>query len=239
MSAKELIANAAAFTVLAFVGSTGVWQIWLHFCETRPKPLPRLSPNELVKRLCLNNAKVIDDIYAIANRQLEVEDRREANLSSKAATLLSASGVSLTFVLGFAALFAQKSDFFKSLPSLARKCVFLFYLGSFFAGLLASGCAAWSLRVRKSKTVSEADVFGSILRDAESADTDDVGTAMYRRYLVAHIWQVYTDTFDVHESRARTLWYGQLSFVAFLLTLIPPALGVAYAVVNTVSSGPG
>lgn len=234
MSAKEVIANLATSVVLLFVGGTGVSLLREHFVGSRPKPPPRLTPDELVQRLCLNNSQVVGDIYAIANRQLEVEDRREAGLSSKAATLLSASGVSLTFVLGFAALFAQQPAFFKSLPSWGRTCVLLFYVGSFFAGLLASIFAAWSLRVRKNRTISEGDVFGSILRDAEAAEDDDQGTAVYRRYLVAHIWQVYTSTFDVHESRARALWYGQVAFVVFLGTLIPPAIGVAYALVNTV-----
>lgn len=195
-----------------------------------------MAPKELVERLRLNNPRVVEDVYAIANRQLEVEDRREASLSTKATTLLTASGVSLTFVLGFAALFAQSPKFFEPLPRWGRNCVLAFYAISFIAGLVASIFAADSLRVRESRTVSEADVFGDILRDADAEVDDTTGTTIYRRYLVAHLWQIYTDTFDIHEARARALGRGQAFFVLFLVALMPPAAGVVYALAKTVGS---
>lgn len=236
---KQAVANLATTLVLSFIGLTTVWLVRKHFYS---KSTPaRLTPDDLVQRMRLNNSQVVSEIYSLANRQLEVEDGRDASLSSKAATLLSASGVSLTFVLGFAALFAQKKDFFDPVPGWARACMLLFYAVSFFAGLGASIFAAESLRVRgKYRTISEGDVLGEILRDAENAcnpqgEPDDaLGATIYKRFLVAHLWQIYTTSFDIHEDRARVLWRGQLSFVIFLVTLVPPALGVAYAMAKAI-----
>ncbi|WP_147468404.1 hypothetical protein [Corallococcus interemptor] len=55
------------------------------------------------------------------------------------------------------------------------------------------------------------------------------GTAYYRRFMTAHIWQIARTHFDIHEAKAKRIKIGQGLFFVFLLMLA--AIGVSLTIV--------
>lgn len=178
---------------------------------------------EIVERLRLSSTELVADVYALANRQLDVEDKRETNLNGKAVSLLSASGVSVTVTFALGGVLAQRPELLELLAPAGttwRVVLALSYAAAVFFGILAGVLAVLALKISAYVTVAEPDVFGDELRrsDEEGACA---GQARYRRYLTAHLWQIYRANFRKHERKARKILFGQISFLVFLTLLIP------------------
>lgn len=201
-----------------------------------------LPSDELVKRLRLSSQDLVADLYSIARDQLAAEDRRESNLNTKAVALLAAAGLSITVCSTFGSVLLEQ------LGSLAwawlRYVAVGLYAVTLGCGLAAALFAVKSLLVRKShRGIDEQEVFNeAVLADADNAgNPEQVGdspsvndpkpgsaSAIYRRFMIAHLWQIYRNTFWLHEERARAVWMGQVLYCCFLGLVMP--LGIVVAV---------
>src|SRR6266545_6559320 len=113
-----------------------------------PKP-PRLTKKELVEdRMCLRSAKLVDEVYDLAKRQMASEDRRETNLSAKAVSLLSVTGLSLTVAFTFGGVLLQRPAYLAALGPWRTPLVVVPYAFALLSGMAASWYALRSLKVR-------------------------------------------------------------------------------------------
>jgi hypothetical protein len=184
-----------------------------------------LTVEEIVDRLRIGSPKIVSDLYALANRQLDVEDKRETNLNGKAVSLLSASGFSVTVLFALAGVLAQHPELLEQLGPVGtwqRDLLAYSYGLAIVFGIAAGILGVSALKVASYVTVAESDVFGNELR----ASDDKRDPSRYRRYLTAHLWRIYRKNFKKHEKKARKVLFGQYSFSAFLVLLIPIAFSM-------------
>jgi hypothetical protein len=79
------------------------------------------------------------------------------------------------------------------------------------------------------QTVNERAVFNSeAINRATGASDKAVGRAAYRRYMVAHLWEIWQNNCRVHDMKSDAIKSGQRLFVWFLGAMI--VVGVAMAI---------
>ncbi len=54
------------------------------------------------------------------------------------------------------------------------------------------------------------------------------GTAYFRRFMTAHLWQIYQEHFRIHRAKAKRIWKGQVFFGLFLVALATLGLILAW-----------
>jgi hypothetical protein len=189
----------------------------------RNRPLPGLTDREITERLCLASKPIVDDVYAIAARQLDAEDKRETNLNAKAVSLLAASGVSVSVLFALGAALAQHPELLDALGGARSTVMVVAYGVALICGVAAGLVAVWSLKVSADAVVAESDVFGDELR-ASDDEGGEKGAARYRRFLAAHLWIIYRGNRTRHDAKASKVLVGQYFFAAFLVCLL--AIGV-------------
>jgi hypothetical protein len=189
----------------------------------------------------MRSESVVEEIFAVAKQQLDDEDKRDAVLTTKANTVLGASGLSLTVAFTFGAFLLQHPERI-AFGRVGFDVVVAVFALSLLLGLLASYFALRSMRVSQFEYISEKSVFDNEnLRDADSAFekawtesggdrsvADLAAVSVYRRYLTAHLWGMYQRTFDKLEQKAETVKFAQRLYVAFLATII--VIGMALTV---------
>lgn len=203
---------------------------------------PRWIPSDVLrKRLALRSHSAVDEIYQIAQQQLDDEDKRDSGLTTKANTMLGAAGLSTTVAFSFGAFLLQHPELMSTGYCLA---VGLFIL-SIICGLLASVLALCSLRISGYEYVNETAVFNEDnFRDVNAAfdvgwkanppntreeAADRAALSVFRRYLAAHLWGIYQRTHPKLERKAETVKWAQRLYIAFLFMILGLALTLSAA----------
>ena len=181
---------------------------------------------EVADRLRIGSPGLAKELHDISLRRLEDEDRRKTGLEAKAAGLLQAVGISLALMTAFGGAIIVEPDFVSVLGS-AVWLVRLFLLLAVLAGVTAAVCALLAQMVTEYRTIGDDDVFNrESLRQADSrSDPDDASTdgravAYYHRYMALAHWRVYWYVFELHKKKAKIVWYGQVCFVALLISFL-------------------
>jgi hypothetical protein len=206
-----------------------------------------LDPDELTRRLFLQSSGIVEEIHALALRQIQAEEQRESRLDTKAQALLLTSGLSLTAASTFGGLLLQHPEYTKELKWLLVPTIVVFG-SALVLGLLASICAVHALLIRDvyqavdEHVVLDAAVLKSIdivpkdhaaPRD-EVTRKDDLARAAFRRYVANHYWQIWQQHFGVHDLKADIIKRGQLIFVCFLGAVMLVGGAMTYAVARSV-----
>jgi hypothetical protein len=178
--------------------------------------------------MCLRSTKLVDELYDLAKRQAASEDKRETNLSAKAVSLLSVTGLSLTVAFTFGGVLLQRPEYLAALGRARVPLVVAPYALALIAGMAASWFALRSLLVRSDyRDVAEEDVFGKELDGADEKADD--GLPVYRRFLTVHLWLIAQETSKIHDQKATQIARGQRCFFAFLLLLVPIGGAMTYS----------
>jgi hypothetical protein len=196
-----------------------------------------LLEQEIRNRLRLVNPDLVDEVYGLAKAQVESERARHVMLNSKAASVLTSSGISLTVSLTLAG------------PLLANKVVlsttwsFAFLLAGSL-GLASIYWAVLSLRVIGGfPYVNDHAVFDrNILNFADSPpgceDLADLkekyafGAAAYKQHMAAHLWAVATQEHRQLDRKAKQVQAAQWLFLAFAV-LISTCGGNLFLVISS------
>src|SRR6187399_3077726 len=74
---------------------------------------PLLTEHELAARVTLGSPKLVEELWNISQKQLDIEIARHTRLDTKATSLLTAAGLSLTVAFTFGSTLLTKADAFK------------------------------------------------------------------------------------------------------------------------------
>jgi len=198
--------------------------------EQAPDDLEKdLTAEEIRRRLRLVNPELAKDLLDVARAQVQSEVVRHGRLDTKATSIVTAGGISITVAFSVAG-------------SLSAAVAGHGWLIAMFAAAGVAGLATVLLGVRallvrggyaevsdqavfKESTLELADSPKGVddLKDRDgNPDRKEInafGAAIYKQYLTAHLWDVYVKDHKQIDAKAVMVKHAQVSFVIFL-TLI-------------------
>lgn len=188
--------------------------------ERTPTAPLKLSRTELKRRLKRNSPELVKELYDIAKAQVQFEVGRQSRLDSKATSLLTASGLSITLTFVFGGVLINLSK-----TGEVGWWIVLAYIAAVACGLIAAACAVRALRVSDTyATFNEDTVFNEAVLDQADGNTEDEsqragGVRDYQRFLIVQLWEIYQQHADNHELKATWIRRGQTWLFAFLAAL--------------------
>jgi hypothetical protein len=202
------------------VSSLDEWSKELTDAEIRQRLAPLWSPT------------LVEVLYSHAKEQLQAEERRQTLLVGKANTLLSALGLTGALVFTFGA------NLVKANPSVL---LIVEYVAALLFALCTGISAMMAVRVRETAGLASAALFHqAALAEADAADvpkprpgaenkSTGEGTVAYKRFLIPHLWKVFTKNSEKHAETAAWVWRGQFAYALFLAVIFFTGLSFAYS----------
>ena len=175
---------------------------------------------QVLEALRTNNAAIIDTLFPLVEKKIHEDEDRRKGIEQKAFSVIQFSAVLIGFLLT-SLIFAVK-DLGKYSDVFFNKYSAISGIGIFFSYLILLGCAWNALRVRRAfRTTAYKDLF------AIGEHDQDNSAIVYKRYLTAHFWFVYSENFKVTEAKASSLRHGFLAFfvIIFLLCCLTGSIG--------------
>lgn len=189
----------------------------MHFVSRRKEESFKLSIEKVIENICTDEIKIIDSLYNLVFHLLNKEDERLSSLDSKGSNILGMAGVALALIFSLGGLLIEKIEdtsliFLNSVVYILS----ILYILTNFLLLISIIFAVFSVRARSDfKTVSDVDIFTKEISKGEN---------YYKRYIVAHFWQIYQNNFIINERKGFWLkysyWFFTLSMVFLLLISI-------------------
>lgn len=201
-----------------------------------PTPRLKLSDDDLHARLQLKSIGLIEEIHALALRQIQAEEQRESRLDGKAQGLLVSASLTLTVAFTFGGLLLQHPDSLDPLKGYelfgqsAALAVVTCYAIALACGLAASYVAIRALYVRADyQGVDVQAVLGKAILDIADDQAGEGARTAYRRFSAAHHWQIAQNNSEIHNAKADKIKFGQRLFMGFLACLMLIGLGLGYS----------
>jgi hypothetical protein len=176
-----------------------------YFWSKMAKKDQELGIDDVMSRLRIEDASIIETVYSIYYDLLEKEDKRRSDLDNKAYSLIGIVGVCITLIFGLGGILIEKIKSQNYVVILT-----ILYLGAFLFGmvsLLFALCAAWARS--DFKTVNDENIFSEKEIKGNSCS--------YKRFLIAHYWQLCQNDFGINEKKGKSL---KISFRMFTVNII-------------------
>ncbi len=176
----------------------------------------KLSIQDVMNNICTNDEKIINTLYDLNLKLLDKEDGRFSSLDSKGSNILGMAGVALALIFSLGGILIEKIDnkplFFTNRPA---DILSILYMITVFLMLASVIFAFLAVKARTDiKTVKDEDIF--------TKEITSNNENYYKRYLIAHYWQIYQNNFLVNELKGFWLkcsyWFFAAS-MAFLLAI--------------------
>lgn len=198
----------------------------------KPVAPPPITQAEIMKAIKIDSPKVIEEVYKLAQRQFDLETARLTRVETKAASLLTASGASLTFVFSFGlpALLKRRDALWNANPEYWRAVVVLSLL-AVGIGLFATSSAvramlaAKNYRALNERTLFDQERLHAFDSDQRLKEDDDGRAARFRRYVLPELWEIVQYQTAAAETKGVTLGRGQIAL--FVFVCIAAAIAVA------------
>jgi len=176
-----------------------------------------LTQEELKDRLTLSSVALVAELGTVTQQQLQAEAARHGRLDSKATSLLTAAGLSLTVVSAFSVT---------TVPSVPGCTPCWLLQAAIASGIAAALLAVGALLVRQSSAgANERTVFDvALLETAEGAQDEDQGVREYRKAMICHEWSIVQTRRENNERRGRIIQIGQCFFAVFLVSVCALAM---------------
>lgn len=163
---------------------------------------------------------LVDELYAVAKSEVELEDRRFETLAQRASGLSSAAAVAISIAVGFAKTVEESS-----VGRLVGLVGVVVYGVGILLGLFAVILSEIALRVRTGFQINEAAAFDRGLLNAATKKRAGQDVALHRRVMTLHFLKVVKSAKERNDKTAGLVRYGQYLFIAFLvfisLSLVP------------------
>lgn len=187
--------------------------------KRRPKDKPfNLTEDELKKRLEIDDKGLVDELYNIVSRVLYEENERQKQIDTKGGSSIAIIGLSTSLVFSLGGLLIEKISNLP-LPMIGCPIPWLvsFYLSTSITLLVSMAFAYNAIRARSDwKWFSEADIFNQeVLQEKEEQPQ------YFKRYMIEHMWKLYTTNFGINEKKGDALKWCQLLFIIGLFELMP------------------
>lgn len=190
-------------------------------------PSDPFTAETLRAALAIRSPRIVKELYEIVQRRIAYESGRQQRLDSKATSLLTASGVSVTLAFSFLGVMSSKDG------GATYHAYFNWMLLAFgfaiISGLAAASFAIASLFVTKGyKSPNDEHIFDAEkLRAADSQDpeegteetealVDEWRLMKYQKWLIEQYWDIADSHSKTHDRKARIIQRGQIAFVGFL-----------------------
>lgn len=177
-----------------------------------------LSDEEIEKRLRIDNAEVVDEIYKIVSGILYEENERQKQIDTKGASSIAVIGLSTSLVFSLGGLLIEKITNM-ALPVIGCPIPWLvfFYCSTSITLLGSMVFAYYGTRARSDwMWFSEQDIFNQEVLKEEQGQP-----AFYKRYIITHMWKLYKNNFRINEIKGKHLKYSQKLFIFGLIQLMP------------------
>ncbi len=185
-----------------------------------------LTQKALASAITLNSTKLIEELWTITQKQVDFEVARHGRLESKATSLLTATGLSLTVAFTFGSTLLKEGKSFGNWYYLTV----LFFALSCMAGLVAAVLAVAGLMLREQRGINEHSLFYEpLLKAADVPDetkpdilaaSEAAGLAEYRKAMILHLWEIRQRYHEKYKDKAKYVQVGQGAFLAFLGCLL-------------------
>jgi len=178
-----------------------------------------LDRSELARRLALGSPKLVEELWTVTQKQLEVEVARHGRLDAKATSLLTAAGLSLTVAFTFGSTLLKEAKSFDAwhIP------IILIFGVTIICGLMAAFNAVHGLALREQLGVNEEAIFDpEALKEADAEETAEAGNGVmeYRKGRIIHFWTIRQRYWESYQHKAKIVKHGQYWFLAFLACLL-------------------
>ncbi len=176
-----------------------------------------LEPKDLAKLLTLDSPKLVEELWQITQKQLEVEITRHTRLEGKATSLLTTAGLALTVAFTFGSTLLTQAAAFKRW----HDHIAVIFAAAIIAGLLSAMQAVRALVLREQLSVNEHAVFDQDALRAADQDSDaEKGLMEYRKGRIIHFWTVKQRYSATYREKSKLVKLGQWLFFGFLVALL-------------------
>jgi hypothetical protein len=169
----------------------------------------------------LVNPELAKEVYELAKAQVQAEGARHTILNTKATSVVTAAGVSITVMFTVASTLMSSKVV---LPS----WLLMMFAGTGGCGVTAVVLGVIALLVKGGfAQVSEHAVFDqdALAFGDEPTGCDDLpelkekyafGAAVYRQHMAVHLWSVYEKEHRQLDTKSRQVFWAQLFFIVFV-----------------------
>jgi hypothetical protein len=190
-----------------------------------------VAPDDLTHILNIppEHKDLAGDVLELARQALAWQDVSRARVEGKASAQIAASGVSVTVAGALLTLALARTP-----ASLLLTVLIVVVLLAFLFGICSVAIAVYVLQIRAHKTLDVGSMFGPHLASirAQAADDESVARAHWRLGVAIHLVEAVRA--NDRRSRAPTMLWAQLAYLAFLLftatAVIMIAIGSALGV---------
>lgn len=186
-----------------------------------------LNDDEIIERLTISDAGIINEINKTVYGLLIEENRRTEHIDSKGSSFAGIIGLSSGLVFSLGGILIEKVTNI-NLPLIGCPIPWLvfFYLSSFLTLLVALFYCLRAIFVSTNfRGLSDEDIFHKKMLEDE-----DKGP--YKRYMITHVWRVFRNNFEQNNHKAMRLKTSQRIFMIALVQLIPIMMVIALYVLK-------
>ena len=167
-----------------------------------------LSMENIIERLCIEDSGIINEIYKVCYELIDKMEENRKSLDSKAGQLSNVIGVCLTIILTAILIIA---------PIQTDKLTFTLYVITVLLLFVAFFRAVESMAPRTDyRTISDKDIFNPKIIKKDSD--------YYKRYMAAHYWSIYSNTYRINEKKGAFLkqayWVFFTALVSFFFAIM-------------------
>jgi hypothetical protein len=199
--------------------------------QAKTAPEPYMTKAQLKACLRLGSIELVAEVWAITQKQVDVEATRHTRLETKATALLTAIGLSLTIAFTFGATLMSKA----AVDFAEHRTWILFSFGcAIITGLISALLALRAVMVTGQRQVEESAIFGDVLQSSDRHKTEDEkeGLMRYRQSLIMHFWEIRNQYDLTYRQKVKFVKWGQRAFAGFLTALLSLCIPIVLAVIS-------
>ena len=164
-----------------------------------------LKIEDIVERLRIKDSGVVDDIYNTAFALLKEEQERMNVIDTKSNYIIGIAGIAISL------LFTFGKDIYTNIFNYTLLTILYFAtLGLFLASLII---AVFVIKPRTYKGIN--------LNNLLNKDETEKEKKIYRRFMAAHILDLFQNNYSVNETKGRVLKWAHTLLILAAIFLIP------------------
>lgn len=177
-----------------------------------------ITPTHVHEAVELGSAGLVREVHETVQTYLRNEMARQTLIESKATSLLSAVGLSMTIAFAFVGSLLEHHATLAEMPSVVRWAMSILLVIAPLLGTVSATVAIYALLISDNQLVPNEEAIFDIerLKKADKHENDDFAVREYRRYLIPHLWKIAQRETAVLDKKGRCVALAQRLFGAFI-----------------------